>query len=109
MSNNSDQAIQAKEGQKPGFLVLLSKLWHLITTSRYTRHLETENARLVELVTSLEAENRALVFALGKPNVVQPEEPAAVAAKMPRRVSKFVGFSHIKKQIESGETNQKGA
>ena len=85
------------------------QFWHWLSTSRYTRQLERENAELRVRVKEVEAENHALIFALGRrPSQAALEaseadgQPATPAMdRLPqRRMSKRVGFSQVKKQLE---------
>lgn len=89
----------------------LESIWRWLTTSRYTRLLERENDELRARVKEVEAENRALVFALGRrptdAALVEETERAASTPAVPapslrrQRPGKFQGFSQAKKQLES--------
>ena len=93
----------------------LADLWHLITTSRYTRQLERENAELREQFKELKRENHALIFALGrKPAMPIPADelaespgafptPTSTQAGHRTRPGKRRGFSQIKRELESQE------
>ena len=91
---------------------------HWLTTSRYTRSLERENAELRRQVKDMKQENDALIFALGRPRIVRADEveqietdaPGVAAKPMPRGRRKWVGFSQRKRQMESLEAaTPKGA
>lgn len=85
--------------------------WHWLTTSRYTRRLEEENSELRAQLKDMRAENQALIFALKHGVAVPVAERETIQAPiggepMPavrRRPGKFVGFSQVKKRLESQE------
>jgi hypothetical protein len=84
------------------------ELWHLATTSRYTRLIERENALLRRQLEELRKENHALIFALSRRRELPPESEEPSAAQIMRQGSlrrrgAFPSFSQAKKQLESLE------
>jgi hypothetical protein len=82
------------------------EIWHLLTTSRYTRKLEQENFELRQEVKEL---TRALRRGGIAEDVTPDSQPVSVAARARLRGGRFTGFSQIKKKLESQEPQPKGA
>lgn len=87
------------------------EFWHLLTTSRYTRLLERENAELREQVEQLRqalAAKRTVVYE-GETSEQREGTPRTNAIQRPRRPGRFQGFSQIKRDLEAREAPSKGA
>lgn len=101
----------------------LATVWNWLTTSKYTRLLERENEELRAQLKEAKRQNELLTFALGHRQPADPLEAAAMAeeqaaevsrtqvSEMPgrQRMRKRVGFSQVKRQLESQAPPSKGA